>query len=30
MSRRKEATALLEDVAEGRDADGYTIYAPRT
>ena len=27
--RRKEATALLEDVAEGRDADGYTIYAPR-
>ena len=28
--RRKEATALLEDVAEGRDADGYTIYAPRT
>jgi len=28
--RRKEATALLEEVAEGRDADGYTIYAPRT
>ena len=27
--RRKEATALLEEVADGRDADGYTIYAPR-
>lgn len=27
--RRKEATALLDEVAEGRDADGYTIYAPR-
>jgi hypothetical protein len=27
--RRKEATAVLEEVAEGRDADGYTIYAPR-
>ena len=26
--RRKEATALLDEVAEGRDADGYTIYAP--
>lgn len=27
--RRKEAKALLEEVGEGRDADGYTIYAPR-
>jgi hypothetical protein len=27
--RRKEATAILEEVGEGRDADGYTIYAPR-
>jgi hypothetical protein len=27
--RRKEATAVLEEIAEGRDADGYTIYAPR-
>ena len=27
--RRKESAALLDDVAEGRDADGYTIYAPR-
>jgi hypothetical protein len=27
--RRKEAAALLEAVGEGRDADGYTIYAPR-
>ena len=26
--RRAEATALLEQVAEGRDAGGYTIYAP--
>jgi hypothetical protein len=26
--RRKEAAAVLEEVAEGRDADGYTIYAP--
>jgi hypothetical protein len=28
--RRKEAAAILDDVAEGHDADGYTIYAPRT
>ena len=28
--RRKEATAILDNVAEGHDADGYTIYAPRT
>ncbi|HEV8461113.1 MAG TPA: hypothetical protein VGQ38_10430 [Gaiellaceae bacterium] len=27
--RRKEATAVLEQVGEPRDADGYTIYAPR-
>jgi DNA glycosylase AlkZ-like len=27
--RRKEAAAVLDEVAEGRDADGYTIYAPR-
>jgi hypothetical protein len=27
--RRKEAAAILEEVGEGRDADGYTIYAPR-
>jgi hypothetical protein len=27
--RRKEATAVLEDVGDARDADGYTIYAPR-
>lgn len=27
--RRKEAGAILESVGEGRDADGYTIYAPR-
>jgi hypothetical protein len=27
--RRKEAAVVLDEVAEGRDADGYTIYAPR-
>src|SRR3954451_7017923 len=27
--RRKEAGAILDDVGEGRDADGFTIYAPR-
>jgi hypothetical protein len=27
--RRKEATAVLEEIAVGRDDDGYTIYAPR-
>ncbi len=26
---RKEAAAVLEEIAEGRDADGFTIYAPR-
>ena len=28
--RRKEAAAVLDEIAEGRDADGFTIYAPRT
>lgn len=28
--RRKEAAAVLEEIAEGHDADGFTIYAPRT
>jgi hypothetical protein len=27
--RRKEAASVLDEVAEGHDADGYTIYAPR-
>jgi hypothetical protein len=27
--RRKEAAALLDEVGVGRDADGFTIYAPR-
>jgi hypothetical protein len=27
--RRKEAAGVLEEIAEGQDADGYTIYAPR-
>ena len=27
--RRKESAAILEEVAEGHDADGYTLYAPR-
>ena len=27
--RRKEAAAILDAVGESRDADGYTIYAPR-
>lgn len=28
--RRKEAAAVLDAIGEARDADGYTIYAPRT
>ncbi|HEY6963183.1 MAG TPA: hypothetical protein VI408_14935 [Gaiellaceae bacterium] len=27
--RRKEADAILAEVGDGRDADGFTIYAPR-
>lgn len=27
--RRKEAAAILDEIAEGRDAGGFTIYAPR-
>jgi hypothetical protein len=27
--RRKEAAAILAEIADGRDADGFTIYAPR-
>ena len=27
--RRKEAGAILDEIAEGRDDDGFTIYAPR-
>jgi winged helix DNA-binding protein len=27
--RRKEAAGILEEVGDGRDADGYAIYAPR-
>lgn len=27
--RRKEAAAILDEIAEGEDADGFTLYAPR-